>query len=259
MNLLINEPPLQVLPTLAERIGLNEALFLQQLHYWLQRSNNWRDGRRWCYKSAEDWTKEFPFWSSRTIKRITTSLKKQNLIITGQFNKAGFDRTTWYTVNYEQLEQASQSIVTDCPNPKGQVGTTIVTDCPNAKGHFVPTNTIEYTETTTENTQKNNTVSGADQETLSERFESLWKLYPRKSRKKDAFNAYKRAVKKGVSDEEIKAGIEKYKAQIKAQHTSTQYIAQGGTWFNQERWADEYDIQPHGMSSYMYTDESDRL
>ena len=35
-NLLINESPLQVLPTLATYIGLNEAIFLQQVHYWLR-------------------------------------------------------------------------------------------------------------------------------------------------------------------------------------------------------------------------------
>lgn len=243
MNLLINEPPLQVLPTLAERIGLNEAIFLQQLHYWLQRSDNWRDGRKWCYKSAEEWTKEFPFWSSRTIKRITTNLKNKKLIVTGVYNKAGFDRTTWYSIDYTALRLLSQSIGTDCPNGEGQLGTTIGTDCPNGKGQIVPTNTIEYTENTTENTQKNNTVSRADQETLDERFEKLWALYPRKSRKKDALNAYKRAIKKGTTDDDIKRGIEAYNNQIKAEHTETKYIAQGGTWFNQERWNDEYSAQ----------------
>ena len=34
-NLLINEPPLQVLPSLAAKIGLDNAIFIQQLHYWL--------------------------------------------------------------------------------------------------------------------------------------------------------------------------------------------------------------------------------
>ena len=33
-KLLINEHPLQVLPSLATKIGLNEAIVLQQIHYW---------------------------------------------------------------------------------------------------------------------------------------------------------------------------------------------------------------------------------
>jgi len=36
-SLLIAVPPLIVLPTLATLVGLNEAIFLQQLHYWLLR------------------------------------------------------------------------------------------------------------------------------------------------------------------------------------------------------------------------------
>ena len=35
-KLLINEQPLQVLPSLAEAIGLNQAIALQQVHYWLE-------------------------------------------------------------------------------------------------------------------------------------------------------------------------------------------------------------------------------
>ena len=51
MSLLISEPPLQVLPSLAVKIGLNEAIILQQVHYWLLKSNNIRDGYKWVYNS----------------------------------------------------------------------------------------------------------------------------------------------------------------------------------------------------------------
>ena len=32
---LINEYPLQVLPSLCKKVGINEAIFIQELHYWL--------------------------------------------------------------------------------------------------------------------------------------------------------------------------------------------------------------------------------
>lgn len=35
-NLLLDEPPLQVMPTLATKVGLNESIVLQQIHYWLK-------------------------------------------------------------------------------------------------------------------------------------------------------------------------------------------------------------------------------
>jgi hypothetical protein len=34
-RLLINESPIMIIPSLAAKIGLNEAVVLQQIHYWL--------------------------------------------------------------------------------------------------------------------------------------------------------------------------------------------------------------------------------
>ena len=102
-KLLINEPPLQVLPTLARLIGLNEALFLQQLHYWLGRSRHERDGRRWTYGTYNDWLPQFPFWSLSTIKRTVRNLEKRRLVISEQFEKRDWIRKKWYTIDYDTL------------------------------------------------------------------------------------------------------------------------------------------------------------
>jgi len=59
MKLLIDEPPLQVLPGLAKAIGLNEALFLQQLHYWVDKSAHVYEDRRWIYNTASGWVEQF--------------------------------------------------------------------------------------------------------------------------------------------------------------------------------------------------------
>lgn len=77
---------------------------------------------------------------------------------------------------------------------------------------------------------------------LEEDFEKLWKLYPKKSGKPKAFTAYKRAIKKGVTNKEIQTGIVKYLTQIKVQGTTKEYIKNGSTWFNQECWDDEYNL-----------------
>lgn len=83
-RLLINEPPLQVLPTLAERIGLNEAIVLQQL-FWLishPRIGIEEDGYKWVDNSWADWKeRNFPFWSVRTIRRVFDSLKEKGLVL----------------------------------------------------------------------------------------------------------------------------------------------------------------------------------
>lgn len=107
-TLLISEPPLQVLPTLAVKVGLNGALFLQQLHYWILRSNNVKENIVWVYKSLDDWIAEdFPFMSRSTLKRTISDLKKADLIITKTFNKMKIDKTNWYTINYQKLESMS--------------------------------------------------------------------------------------------------------------------------------------------------------
>lgn len=118
MKLLIEEPPLQVLPSLAKEIGLNEALILQQIHYWLLKSDKDIDGRTWTYNSYPDWQKQFPFFSTKTIQRTFKSLEDKGLVITGNYNKMTIDRTKWYSIDYEALSKFEQCVLTNrtsCP------------------------------------------------------------------------------------------------------------------------------------------------
>lgn len=86
-------------------------------------------------------------------------------------------------------------------------------------------------------------VGAADKPgSLESRFEALWQLYPKKAGKTNAFNDYKRAVKDGVTDEEIADGIRRYTEHIKTRNTEPQYILQGSTYFHQRRWTDEYVV-----------------
>lgn len=144
MNLLIDEPPLQVLPSLAKSIGLNEAIVLQQIHYWLRKSNNVKDGHKWIYNSMTNWQKQFSFWSLPTVKRVFWSLKNQGLLITANYNKAGFDKTKWYRINYEKLQHMSQR--SDQNDP------TMVSSWTDGSDQNDTTNTKRLPETTTETT-----------------------------------------------------------------------------------------------------------
>lgn len=103
-NLLINEPPLQVLPSLAAAIGLNEALLLQQLHYWLRHAKVEHDGKMWIYKNLDKWKEQdFPFWSKNTIRRAVKSLNDKDLILVEKLAQNSFDRVNHYTINYAEL------------------------------------------------------------------------------------------------------------------------------------------------------------
>lgn len=96
--LLIPDHPLQVLPALAVEIGLNEAIVVQQLHYWTKRSKN-EEG--WVYNTMEEWQEQFPFWSQATIERTWRSLRKKELVEVAQ--RGGTDRTNHYRLVYESL------------------------------------------------------------------------------------------------------------------------------------------------------------
>lgn len=139
-RLLIDEPPLQVLPSLARELGLNEAIMLQQMHYWLIKSSHEFEGVKWFYKTLEDWQTEFPFWSTMTIRRTLTNLEKQKVIRIGNFNKKKFDKTKWYTIEYQ------------CVNRRCvQYEQTMCSNRTDGCVQFEQTYTREYTETTTEN------------------------------------------------------------------------------------------------------------
>lgn len=157
-NLLISEPPLQVLPSLAVKVGLNEAIVLQQFHYWLQRSKNVRDGNKWIYNSISEWQKQFPFWSKDTVKRAINSLEKQGCLIVGNYNKAKFDKTKWYRINYDSL----------CTNRMGQNAPTSSAECTNGLGQNAPTNTNRLPETTTETNKEHSPAKAEPRVTLAD-------------------------------------------------------------------------------------------
>lgn len=145
-NLLLNERPLIVLPSLAAMLNsLDEAVILQQIHYWIEKKQNYREGRYWVYNSMENWMRQFPWIKSRTtLTRYFNNLEKKGLLITGNYNKAGFDKTKWYTIDYSTLSDFEQRLYRTC--------TTSDQNLVNGMNRTCTTNTIDYQETTTQTT-----------------------------------------------------------------------------------------------------------
>ena len=103
--LIQDDASMLVSPRLALAIGLNEAIVLQQVHYWLMKTQREIDGRRWVYNTYKNWNKQFPFWSVSMVKRVFKSLENKGLLLTGTFNKSRMDQTKWYTIDYDKLER----------------------------------------------------------------------------------------------------------------------------------------------------------
>ena len=107
---LFDNSPIVVNTTLANEIGLNEAIVLQQINYWIEinkrAGKNYYDGKYWTYNSIKSWHENnFKFLSVETVRRVFTKLEKSGFIITGNYNKDPRDKTKWYTINDKKLEE----------------------------------------------------------------------------------------------------------------------------------------------------------
>ncbi len=78
---------------------------------------------------------------------------------------------------------------------------------------------------------------------ISDEFETLWKMYPRKLGKPKALTAYQKARKSGTTFAEVENGIKAYCQYIKAKKIETEFVKHGSTWFNGKCWQDEYEEQ----------------
>jgi len=134
-RLLIDEYPVMVLPSLAKRFGVSQAIVLQQVHFWLtnQKIGKEVDGRRWFYNSATEWQTNFPWWTARYCAKILAELREMGILLArGDLNEWKIDNTLWWSIDYDRLQEVLGGA--------GTVGPAV--------GTVVPDNTIVTTETT---------------------------------------------------------------------------------------------------------------
>ena len=174
-RLLFNEEPITINRLGARVLGLNEAIVIQQIHYWLEINRkakiNFHDGRTWTYNTYEKWQSEnFDFWSIATLKRIFKKLFDENILLKGNYNTYKYDRTLWVSIDYDKLDKILETyeknveISTEYQNDTMENINLIlskVSICDNAKSqndtmeniNLIPT----IPKTTTEISTKNNT------------------------------------------------------------------------------------------------------
>lgn len=128
-DLLVDEPPLLIIVDLAVAIGLDEALILQQIRYWLadERKPPVRDGRRWVCPREIGCFDPLAFRSGKTLARALRSLEHSGLLLASdRFNRLPGDRTKWYTINFESVAAITVGQIPDGHRaetgiaPKGQ-------------------------------------------------------------------------------------------------------------------------------------------
>lgn len=248
MSMLFNFRPLVINPELATRIGLNEAIVLQQVNYWIndkEQGVNF-EGRRWVFNSYESWVKQFPFWSADTVKRAFTSLVKQGCLDVEQLNKSQHDRTNYYTINHDcellnDAEQVPSSNGANCPDRQAQ-------DAPMDEGKNARSLTVTTTKTTTETKSIGASADASAparpaKQDYSPEFETAWDAYPKRAggnSKAGAFKAWKARLKDGVKPDDMLAGVKRYAAYASATGSvGTQFVKQAATFFGPDRHFEE--------------------
>lgn len=98
---------------LAEAVGLEEAIVLGQLNYWLEKADVGIEymGYKWIYNTHEEWKSgnenqepNFPFWSVSTIRRIFKKLEDIELVVSCKPWEKKYDQKKAYRIDYEKLE-----------------------------------------------------------------------------------------------------------------------------------------------------------
>jgi hypothetical protein len=96
-------------PYVATNYGINEAIFINSMIFFTQfnfsQNKNYYEERYWSYGTPEFFSKYFPYFSPRLIRTILNSCIKQGLLLKGNFNKKGYDRTSWYCLSDKILNE----------------------------------------------------------------------------------------------------------------------------------------------------------
>lgn len=90
---------------IATKYGIEEAIIIQNFAFWIGTNTankvHFHDGRYWTYNSMDAMNSLFP--EIKKVRYIIDKLISAGILMKGNFNKAAFDRTTWYAFTDDGL------------------------------------------------------------------------------------------------------------------------------------------------------------
>ena len=97
----------------AEKYGVEKAVILYHLRFWLEKNKangkNLHDGYYWTYNSAKAFAVLFSYYTASKVNRLLKQMENDGLIVSGNYNKAGYDRTKWYSMPEYCVESLDNS------------------------------------------------------------------------------------------------------------------------------------------------------
>ncbi|QMP85179.1 replication initiation protein [Flavobacterium phage vB_FspP_elemoE_6-9C] len=106
---------------IAKKYGVELAIILENMQWWIAKNKankkHFHQGSYWTYNSVKAFSELFPYWSVHQIGRFLRRLEDEGLIVSKNFNKAGYDKTKWYTVNDSLILQNCNIECAEMHNP----------------------------------------------------------------------------------------------------------------------------------------------
>ena len=248
-TLLSNESPLQVLPSLAIAIGLNEAIILQHFYSCLVDSTDVIDGRKWIHNSYKAWNKQFPFMSLSTLRRTINKLENLGVLVSGNYNRSAFDNTKWYTIDLNKVDELIAQYTDTIVQPENKEVENHdepekCSEAAAANAQPEQANTNKLPETTPDNY-----IYTTHESWIKHGFEELWSLYPRKTGKTRALKAFTKWIQEDSSHtiEYMKERIEKYLVDLEIDYWKQ---PMGGGTFFEGRFDDHFKTASEYCSNH---------
>jgi hypothetical protein len=197
-------------PQIAARVGVNAAVLYQNIVWWCAKNaanrRNEHEGRFWTYNSVKAWAELFPYLTGSQIRLALEKLENDGLILSGNFNEFGCDRTKWYCPSEQIHLSENTNGIARKDEPIPDINTDIKPDSKHISAK------------------------------ADDGFDDFWQHVPKKAGKGQAKKAWRSALKK-TDAETIIAAMQGYARQREGQ--DQQFTAHPATWLNGERWLDE--------------------
>lgn len=89
---------------LASILGMKEAILLTDLHYLIYNFGTNIRSVKWMRLTYDDWCHELGnLWGRKTLHTAISGLVDKGILISKALNKDVYDRTLWYRIDYEVL------------------------------------------------------------------------------------------------------------------------------------------------------------
>lgn len=206
-------------------VGIKAAILYKNIQHWCEHNKtndkNYHEGLYWTFNSTRAFKEQFPYMSEKQIRTSLETLESKGYIKTGNFNKAGYDRTKWYADTGK-----GNSIL-----PVGQMEMTCGANGISQEGEPIPNiNTMN-------NTDINIPPIISPIENRKLLFKQFWEAYPKCPRKVDYEGCEKKFIKIENLETiftDIMASLEIWKQEWKKDNYK--FVPTTHKWINQKYW-----------------------